>query len=568
MAGAAAIRAEGLGRRFGRRSAVESIDLTVAQGEVLGIVGPDGAGKTTLMQLFAAILDPTAGRCEVLGRDSVREAAAINAAVGYLSQGFTLYDRLTVEENLGFAARIRDVSPADYRQRRGALLAMAGLEPFTGRRAGQLSGGMAKKLSLCTSLIHEPPLLLLDELSLGVDPISRRELWKLLYRFRERGATVVLTTAYMDEALQCDRIVLLHEGRVRQSGTPGALLGELQGRVFELATGRPGDALALLASAPEVQQAHPTASAIRILTRPGRALSAATAAGLEAIGKMMPATPTLEDVFVAGQGEAPPPRPPADLPAPSGISRPALETVGVTVRFGAFTAVDGVSLRVEPGEVVGLLGPNGAGKTTLMRVLCALQPVSAGRARVAGLDAAKAPYALRQRIGYVSQRFSLYPELTVAENLAFFAGAYGLFRRARREAVAWAAGQTGLTGCEGALTASLSGAQRQRLALACAILHRPPLLFLDEPTSGVDPLARQRFWSLILALARSGMAVLVSTHYLEEANYCHQLALMHRGALVAYGSIPELRAALAMPADAPVEALFVAYIERAGEGVA
>ncbi|SCZ55322.1 ABC-2 type transport system ATP-binding protein [Thiohalomonas denitrificans] len=568
MASAAAIHAEGLGRRFGRQSAIENIDLTIARGEVLGIVGPDGAGKTTLMQLFAAILDPSAGRCTVLGRDSVREAAAINAEVGYLSQGFTLYDRLTVEENLTFAARIRDVSPAAYRDRRGALLAMADLEPFTGRRAGQLSGGMAKKLSLCTSLIHEPPLLLLDELSLGVDPISRRELWKLLYRFRESGTTVVLTTAYMDEALQCDRIALLQEGRARQSGTPGSLLGELQGRVFKLATGRPGDALALLASAPEVQRTHPTASAIRILTHPGRSLGAETVASLEAMGKVTPAVPTLEDVFVAGRGEAPAPRPPFDLPAPSGISRPAVETVGVTVRFGAFTAVDGVSLRVEPGEVVGLLGPNGAGKTTLMRVLCALQPVSAGQARVAGLDVTEAPYALRQRIGYVSQRFSLYPELTTAENLAFFASAYGLFGRARREAVAWAAGQTGLTGREGALTASLSGAQRQRLALACAILHRPPLLFLDEPTSGVDPLARQRFWSLILALARSGMAVLVSTHYLEEANYCHKLALMHQGALVAYGSIPDLRAALAMPADAPVEALFVAYIQRVGKGAA
>ncbi|WP_020682357.1 ATP-binding cassette domain-containing protein [Marinobacterium rhizophilum] len=560
------IKAQGLGRRFGRHEALAGIDLQVGRGEIFGILGPDGAGKTTLMQLLAAILDPTAGQCRVLGFDTLRESSQVTDRIGYMSQGFTLYDRLSVEENLAFSARIRGVSDADYRQRRQRLLQMAGLQDAVNREARVLSGGMRKKLSLCTNLIHEPELLLLDELSLGVDPVSRQELWKMLRTFRDSGMTIVLTTPYMDEAQACDRLAFLYRGRLLAVDSPAALKDRARGRVYEVVTARLEEVQEILAASPEVISGQWLADRYRFQIDNAQGISGSLRMKLEYLGAPSPAMPDLENAFVQLTAQ------PADRLATTVSLRSAatpaapataIAATDISVRFGDFSAVNQVSFRIAAGEVVGWLGPNGAGKTTLIRVLCGLQRPSAGEARIAGLPLASSSTQIKARIGYMSQRFSLYPDLSVIENLRFFAGMYGLSGQHRRDAIRWVKPLVGIDGLDGNRTQALSGALRQRLALACAIMHRPSVLFLDEPTSGVDPLARRRFWQLIQRLARSGMAILVTTHYLEEACYCHRLGLMHNSRLVALGTLAELRSAL-QPSDpgASVEAVFMAYITR------
>ncbi|MFC6673756.1 ATP-binding cassette domain-containing protein [Marinobacterium aestuariivivens] len=434
------IEARGLGRRFGRHEALTGIDLQIGRGEIFGILGPDGAGKTTLMQLLAAILDPTAGRCRVLGFDTRSEASEITARVGYMSQGFTLYDRLSVEENLAFSARIRGVSKATYRQRRQRLLQMAGLQQAVDREARVLSGGMRKKLSLCTNLIHEPELLLLDELSLGVDPVSRQALWKMLRAFRESGMTIVLTTPYMDEAGTCDRLAFLYRGRLLAVDTPGALKHQAHGRIYEVLTSHPAAVQALLADYPQVISGQWLADRYRFQLDNDQGIPAPLQPKLEALGSLTPSAPDLENAFVQLTSQ------PDDRLATTGSRSPepgraghgtAIAAADISVRFGEFTAVKQVSFRIAAGEVIGWLGPNGAGKTTLIRVLCGLQRPSAGEARIAGLPLAAASAQIKARIGYMSQRFSLYPDLSVIENLRFFAGVYGLSGQRRRDAIRW-----------------------------------------------------------------------------------------------------------------------------------
>jgi len=560
------IETQGIGRRFGRQKVLANIDLHIAEGEIFGLLGPDGAGKTTLMQILAAILDPTEGTCRVLGFDTVKQTASITSRIGYMSQGFTLYDRLTVDENLIFAARVRGIEGSVFQQRRQRLLAMAGLTQFGGRRAGDLSGGMRKKLSLCTNLIHEPPLLLLDELSLGVDPVSRRELWQMLHEFRESGATIVVTTPYMDEADYCDRLALLDHGQILALDSPDALRQLGEGTVFELTTNRAEDVLEVLTDRPELSGLQWLGSVLHILLRPTTTLSADVMQTLQHLGELQPVPSSLEDVFVQLTAPQTAVQVPAFVPAsPSPDATAELDVVqleGVTCRFGNFTAVDNVTLAVSAGEVFGFLGPNGAGKTTLIRAMCALLKPASGKLRVAGVDVAAEPMRLRSRIGYMSQRFSLYTELTVAENLSFFAGVYGIDGHARAEAITWASDMIGLGGMEDRKVQEISAALRQRLALACSILHEPAVLFLDEPTSGVDPRSRQRFWQLIQSLANTGMTIFVTTHYLEEATYCHRLGLMYEGRLIAADSIPGLRSTLSMEESASMEEIFMAYIDR------
>jgi ABC-2 type transport system ATP-binding protein len=483
----AAVLVEGLSKRFRRTAALEDVSFAVAPGEMLAVVGPDGAGKTTLVQLLAGLLEPTAGAARVAGLEVRTAGTALGERVGYMSEGFTLYGSLTVAENLAFFADLYGVRGAERDRRIAELLRFSRLDAALGRRAGQLSGGMQKKLALCCVLIHEPRVLLLDEPTLGVDPLSRQEFWRLLERFLGEGMAIVMTTAYLDEAERCQQALLLHRGRVLAAGPPAELR---------------------------------------------RAQGAAT----------------LEDVFVAQiatapEGDAAPVGAPSREPPVAPTAGGGVSAEGLTRRFGDLTAVDGVSFDVRPGEVFGLLGPNGSGKSTLIRMLMGSLRPTAGNARVAGFDAARVGAALHERIGYVSQRFSLYGDLTVGENLDFFGGVYGLDGAllARREAGALAL--AGLTGHEGARTRDLGGGHRQRLALAAALLHRPAVLFLDEPTSGVDPLARRRFWDLIHAAADAGTTVLVSTHYLDEAERCDRVCVLDAGRLVALGAPAELRRA-------------------------
>ena len=559
-----------LGRRFRSVTALDGVSLEFFSGEIFGIVGADGSGKTTLLQMLAAILDPTDGSCEVLGFDTVKRADAVTARIGYMSQGFTLYERLTVDENLEFAAAVRSVEAGLLRQRRERLLQMAGLESFTTRRADRLSGGMKKKLALCTNLVHEPRVLLLDEPSLGVDPLSRRELWSLLEDFRRQGAAIVLATSYMDEADRCDRLAFLHQGRVLTSGTPRELKALAEGFVFEVGAQDPARVERELAADPAVRGVARLPGKVRFQLDAGAGAGRTepTVAGARAV------PPQLDDIFAA---LAPVERRRADRAAtttstgagdtavPAGAEVPAMtvRAHGVTCRFGDFTAVDDVSLDLRSGEVFGFLGPNGAGKTTLIRILCGLQTFQAGEVTVADLAVPREAKLVRWRIGYMSQRFSLYPDLTVAENLEFFAGVYELRGAARAAAIAWAVETAGLQGVGARKVGEISGAVRQRLALACSVMHRPRVLFLDEPTSGVDPLSRHRFWRLVHDLAAQGLTALVTTHYLEEASYCHRLGLMFRGRLIGVGTLAELRGRYGLSELNSVEDVFLRYIEGA-----
>jgi len=561
------IVAKGLGRQFGDNVVIEPLDVSVDRGQRVGIVGADGAGKTTLLQMLAGILDPTVGECRVLGFDTRREAKQVAARIGYMSQGFTLYDRLSVKENLSFAARIRDVPDELYRERSERLLSMSGLGRFTDRPAAKLSGGMRKKLSLCTNLVHEPELLILDEPGLGVDPLSRRHLWTMLDRFRSQGLTMVVATSYMDEAERCDRILMLEQGRVLADGSLEELLRPAAGRVFTVNAGDTGRGLrelsGILAQIDSVHSVQWLPDHLRLVMNADIAENQ-LAELLPEGTHLAAAEPRLEDLFVlrtdrrAGEQQFP------ELARQDRGKEEGLVATGLSVRFGHFKAVDRVSFEAPSGELLALLGPNGAGKTTLIRALCGLVAIDEGNARVAGVSSGGGSTALRRQIGYMSQRFSLYLELTPWENLRFFANAYGLAGGAARAAIDWAREVTGLTDIPDKLTGDLSSALRQRLALACSLLHRPRVLFLDEPTSGVDPVARYLFWRVIRELAASGMTVLVTTHYLEEAAYCDRLALMLDGRLLAHGSRSSLNHSLGLEADATVEMLFTAAIEQAG----
>lgn len=548
------IEASGLARSFRGRPVLADVSLTLREGELLGVVGPDGAGKTTLLQMIAAILRPTEGACRVFGHDVVREAGEVQAQVGYMSQGFSLYDKLTVAENLAFAADIRDVPTEAFGQRKAELLAMAGLDRFEDRHERDLSGGMRKKLALCTILIHETRLLILDEPSLGVDPLSRRELWNILDRARAQGRSVIFATSYMDEADASEQVLLLRDGRPLAQGTPAELRAEARGRVWQLSAGPTFLEQSLEGTGEVISFQKVAGQRYRFQTPEA---SPPTIVG----AVVVPAEPTMEDVFTVRATTAVPREDHLPVIRVSAAEEISVESRGVTRRFGDFIAVDAVDLAIRRGEIIGLLGPNGAGKTTLIRILCGLLSPSAGQATLAGFDVARESHEVRSRIGYVSQRFSLFTDLTPLENLRFFARAYGVHGAQMDERIAWAARRAGLDTLRDGLAGSLSSALRQRLALACAILHRPLVLFLDEPTSGVDPLSRFRFWRLIAALAAEGVTVIVSTHYLEEATYCDRLGLMMDGRLIAMGQLEELRAELGL-GEARVEDVFLGFIAR------
>lgn len=564
------IAATGLVKRYGKQTAVAGVSLSVYKGEVFGLLGSDGAGKTTVLQMLAAILDPGEGSATVLGCDTVREAAAITSRIGYMSQAFSLYGRLTVDENLDFFADLHHVPETEKSARKTQLLDFAGLQPHRDRIARHLSGGMQKKLALCCALIHRPELLILDEPTTGVDPVSRREFWNILYRALTAGTTIVVSTPYMDEAERCTRIALLHEGRLIACDTPAQLRAQMPGSMLEIKARPQRQALAFLQHA--MLQARPYAVGEKIhLHLPAGAKEADSLSSLleqsgVAVEQIRPAAPGLEDVFVSRLAEsAEEPQLPPLSRQPEARTEIAVEAIDLTLRFGSFTAVDRVSFSVRRGEIFGFLGPNGSGKTTTIRMLCGLLAPTSGRATIAGQPLGENLQAVKSRIGYMSQRFSLYNDLTVRENIDFFAGAYGVPPAqlpARRD---WALAMAGLQGQEGRLTRALSGGVKQRLALACAILHEPEVLFLDEPTAGVDPLSRRRFWDLIYNLSERGVTVFVTTHYMDEAEHCHALGLLYNGRLIALGSPESLRAGmragemLELECDQPIAALALFY---------
>ena len=561
----ALVTISGLSKLFKKANIPAISDLTsqIKPGRVTGLVGPDGAGKTTLLRLISGLLRPSEGELEVCGFDPVKEPRAVHRVVAYMPQRFGLYDDLTVYENLNLYADIRSVTGPQRAATFDRLLEFTGLKPFTKRLAGALSGGMKQKLGIACALIETPRLLLLDEPSVGVDPLSRRELWRMVYELVDQGIGVIWSTAYLDEAERCTSVMLLNEGQLIYDGPPDALTDRVQGRTF-LLSNIEGDRRLVLARALEkraVLDGVIQGQNIRIVTAKGAItpLPSDLLAGNAAIVASTP--PRFEDAFMdlMGGGQKQP-SPFLTLQSTNAHQNEiAVEAMGLTRRFGDFTATDNISFEVKRGEIYGLIGPNGAGKSTTFKMLCGLLRPSEGLARVAGMDLQKAPSKARARLGYMAQKFSLYGDLSVSQNMDFFAGIYGLTGKKRRKAIDRLVSTFGLGSYLETNAIMLPLGYKQRLALACAVLHEPDVLFLDEPTSGVDPLTRREFWSHINAMVGNGVTVVVTTHFLEEAEYCDRMALIYRGRMIAAGAPDELKES-ARSEDIPEPTLEDAFI--------
>ncbi len=570
---APALQLEAVVKRFsggGRQvTALDGVSAEVKRGLVTGLVGPDAAGKTTLMRLACGLLLPDQGAVTALGLDVTRRALEVQGSLGYMPQRFGLYEDLSVQENLDLYANLQNLAPKERPERYEELMRLTGLAPFTRRLAGDLSGGMKQKLGLACSLVRPKELLLLDEPTVGVDPLSRRELWAIIYRLvQDHGFTVLLSTAYLDEAERCQEVILMHQGKVLEAGPPGEFTATMAGRSF-LVTSPQLSKRQLqreLAAAPPVLDALIQGEGVRVVTRQK---GEPDLTGLEdgAGLKVEPVPPRFEDSFVDMLGGAPAKGDAmAHAPAPDHVwgQGPVIEVKDLKRRFGDFYAVDGISFAVERGEVFGLLGANGAGKSTTFRMLCGLLPVSEGSLQVAGHNLRTAAAQARAKIGYMAQRFSLYGNLSVAENLRFFASVYGLGGSLRRERVAWALEEFELSDLARTNSGQLPLGFKQRLALAAALMHHPHIIFLDEPTSGVDPLARREFWRRINALADNKVTVLVTTHFMEEAEYCDRVVIMDRGKVLTEGTPEQIKAAHRGQEnpDPTMEDAFIALIEN------
>jgi ABC-2 type transport system ATP-binding protein len=553
--------------------ALAGVNFSAEHGTLTALVGPDGAGKTTLIRLITGLLTPDSGELRVLDIDVAKEPQQVQNRIGYMPQRFGLYEDLTVQENLNLYADLHGISAADRQSRYPQLMAMTGLGAFTTRLAGRLSGGMKQKLGLACTLVRSPELLLLDEPTVGVDPLSRKELWQIILQLvHEQGLTVLLSTSYLDEAERCGHVIVLHEGKVLAQGPPTDVTRLAAGRVFladPSAGQRARDLQARLLDDQAIVDALPLGGRVRFVRGVGNEpISERTLHG----APVSPTPPRFEDGFMillhanrnrqAGGGMME-----MHSTAAASVSSdkgPVVEVNSLVKRFGAFTAVDHVSFHVRRGEIFGLLGPNGAGKTTTFRMLCGLLAVTDGALRVAGVDLRHARACARQNLGYVAQKFSLYGQLSVTENLDFFASAYGLRGPRKQARIEWALRQFELTPMAGIPSGQLPGGFKQRLAMAAALLHEPQILFLDEPTSGADPPARREFWRRITALAQQGVTIIITTHFMEEAEYCDHIAIMDSGRVLANGSPAEirLRARPAEGHEATMEDAFIAIVEE------
>lgn len=459
-----------LSKRYKRGGtlALDDISFDVAKGEVFGLIGADGAGKTTCFQTLSGVMKPTAGEVK------------LEAETGYLTQRFSLYQDLSVEENLRYSAGLRGVSESNYQSRSRRYLEAFDLYRFKDRAAGRLSGGMKQKLGLSCAMISAPGILLLDEPTTGVDPVTRRDFWTALVAFSAEGATIVMATPYLDEAERCGRIAFLDRGRILAIDAPAAIAGQS----------------------------------------------------------------TLEDALVerlhAIHGPA------FDEPFPQSHSKPLgqtiLQTDHLAKRFADFHAVRDFSISIRSGETYCLLGGNGAGKTTAIKMMCGLVAPTAGTMSVLGHNERLRSAEVRSRIGYMSQKFTLYDDLTIGENLDFYANLYNLPKSVRKARQQWVLKVSDLAGQEKLVTAQLPGGWKQRVAFGAAIMHQPDLIFLDEPTSGVDPVARRAMWRMIRELAANGAAILIVTHYLEEAEQCSRMGFMVAGEIALEGSPAEIHA--------------------------
>ena len=567
-----AIEIVGVVKRFDEVTALAGIDASIEAGHLTGLVGPDGAGKTTLMRMMAALMAPSEGHIRTAGCDVVSEAERVHAVTGYMPQRFGLYEDLSVIENLRLHATLRGITEAGeggMHETFERLLHFTRLEPFKARLAGRLSGGMKQKLGLACALMARPDVLLLDEPSVGVDPVSRQELWAMVQALKAEGMAIVWSTSYLDEAERCDVVLLLNGGKLEYAGPPHNLTTRLTGRSFLIrgvTTGRRrmlAEALAL----PEVCDGVIQGDSVRAVLRNDAQRTGLDALAAKYDGRLDAVAPRFEDAFIdlLGGGPGGHSAIAEKMPQVRDEIDVAVSCEHLTKRFGEFTATDDVSFEVKKGEIFGLLGPNGAGKSTTFKMLCGLLKPTDGDAHVVGHNLRYAPSAAKLQLGYMAQKFSLYGLLSVRQNLEFFSGVYGLKNSLRRERISEMIETFELQRYLRTSPDQLPLGYKQRLALACALMHRPPVLFLDEPTSGVDPITRREFWTHINALVRRGVTVLVTTHFMDEAEYCDRVALMYQAQLIALDTPDKLKASAATGErpEPTMEDAFIALIEAA-----
>lgn len=565
------IQIDGLVKQFPgmEKPAVARLDCKIQAGYVTGLVGPDGAGKTTLMRILAGLMKQNEGRVRVLGLDPIDNDSELHAVLGYMPQKFGLYEDLTVMENLILYADLRSVTGEKRQQMFTRLLAFTSLGPFTDRLAGKLSGGMKQKLGLACTLVGDPQVLLLDEPGVGVDPISRRELWQMVHELAGDGMLILWSTSYLDEAEQCRDVLLMNEGELLYHGEPKALTRSMAGRSF-LLTSRDENNRRLLRRIlrlPQVSDGVIQGRSVRMILKKGADVQAVHAAPEMPPLQIEETAPRFEDAFIdllGGAGAAESPLGKILHSVNGDAEETVIEARSLTKKFGDFAATDEVNFAVKRGEIFGLLGPNGAGKSTTFKMMCGLLVPTAGQALVLNMDLKVSSGKARQRLGYMAQKFSLYGNLTVEQNLRFFSGVYGLRGSAQREKMARMSEAFGLETIARHATDQLPLGYKQRLALACSLMHEPDILFLDEPTSGVDPLTRREFWLHINGMVEKGVTVMVTTHFMDEAEYCDRIGLVYRGKLIASGTPDELKAQTADDnhPDPTMEHAFITLIQN------
>lgn len=558
---------DGVEKRFAgmAQPAVASLTTRIASGAVMGLVGPDGAGKTTLIRMLAGLLKPSTGKIEVVGLDPIAQDSELHAILGYMPQKFGLYEDLTVIENLTLYADLRGVIGEERQKTFEKLLKFTDLTRFTERLAGKLSGGMKQKLGLACTLVGEPKVLLLDEPGVGVDPISRRELWRMVHELADEGMLILWSTSYLDEAEQCREVLLMNEGKLLYSGAPQELTQRMAGRTILLrAKGISHRKLLQRAIClPSVSDGVIQGKYLRLILKENADHSALLQALEQPEAELLEAEPRFEDAFIDLLGGGPDHESELAKIMPQVKVDPTetvIEAQQLTKKFGDFAATDHVDFQVKRGEIFGLLGPNGAGKSTTFKMMCALLKPTSGKALVLGLDLKTDSGRARQHLGYMAQKFSLYGNLTVAQNLKFFSGVYGLKGKQQKDKINGMINAFNFTPILDQTPDSLPLGFKQRLALACSLMHEPDILFLDEPTSGVDPLTRREFWLHINGMVDKGVTVMVTTHFMDEAEYCDRIGLVYRGKIIAAGSPDQLKHSVAND-DNPNPTMEQAFIE-------
>ena len=568
--------------------ALQGINMQIKTGQLTALVGPDGAGKTTFLRLIAGLYKPTAGSLEVLGMDVAKDPQSVQDRISYMPQKFGLYEDLSIQENLDLYADLHGVPMNVRKERFARLLKITDLARFTERPAGKLSGGMKQKLGLACTLVRSPELLLLDEPSVGVDPLSRRDLWSIIEQLvREENLSVILSTAYMDEAERCHEVYVMLDGQVLKQGTPDELTAQAQAQTWQVKP-RP-DMKARVLQAHLLDNQHyiadavPKGDVVRFITRAESLILPEDLLPKGVVAEQRPAE--LEDAFMLLLHEAKhtqktvlaqenlaldpsitliensdPPQVKTEQNVKQQLEKPVIVVKDLVRTFGDFTAVASTSFDVSRGEIFGLLGPNGAGKTTTFRMLCGLLPASSGVLEVAGMNLRTARAQARAKIGYVSQKFALYGNLSVLDNLKFFGGAYGLSGKQLKQQIDKALLQFELK--PHAKSGDLPNGFKQRLSMAAALLHQPEIVFLDEPTSGIDPLARRSFWYTIGELANQGMTIIVTTHFMEEAEYCDRIAIQDAGKLLAIGTPQQIRGMAQLEGVNDMNSAFIAIVEQ------